>query len=141
MRLNLTSTERKANAPAPAGRLVALLLAVLVAFSLSTFGGGHAHAAGGEAHVAIGNPDLAAAGPHGHQGHAHAVPCDDSGADQVDPADCCMSATSCAVCIPVPSAEFAFGILGDVAILVTLSASLPRDPPTLSRPPKLSVAA
>ena len=141
LRLNLTSTKRKANAPAPAARLVALLLAVLVAFSLSTFGGGHAHATGGEAHVAIGNPDVAAAGPHGHQGHAHAVPCDDSGADQGDADDCCMSATSCAVCVPVPSAGLTLATQAAPAALVPPSTSLPRDPSTLSRPPKLSVTA
>ena len=141
MRLNPTSTERKANAPAPGSRLVAFLLAVLVAFSLSTFGGGHAHAMGGEAHVAIGNPDIAAAGPHGHQGHAHAVPCDDSGADQGDPDDCCMSATSCAACVPVPSVGLAFATQAASAALVPPSTSLSRDPSTLSRPPKLSVTA
>lgn len=122
----------------PATRLIAFLLAVLVAFSFSSFGTVHAHAGTvGEVYLASGHPEAAVSNQH----HAHAVPCDDSDADHGDQGGCCMSSASCAVCVPVPSAEFAFGMLGDSAILVTPSASLPRDPPTQSRPPKLSATA
>lgn len=142
LRLNLTRTERKANPQAPVARLVALLLAVLVAFSLSTYGGGHAHAAtGGETHVALGGPDVTATGLREHQGHAHAVPCDDSGTDPGGAADCCMSATSCAVCVPVPSAGLAFATQAAPSALVPPSTSLPHDPSIRPHPPKLSVTA
>lgn len=142
MRLNLTRTERKADPQAPAARLVALLLAILVAFSLSTYGGGHAHAAtGGETHVSIASLDVTATALHEHQGYAHAAPCDDSGTDQGDAADCCMSATSCAVCVPVPSAGLTFAAQTALSALVPPSTSLPHDPSTLPHPPKLSVTA
>jgi hypothetical protein len=127
---------------APAARLVAFLLAVLVAFPLSSFGMAHAHpGSAAAAHFAIGQPEVAAAAAYGHQEHAHAVPCDDRDADQGGNDDCCMSATSCAVCVPVPSADFVFGMAGDPATSVALSVSLPGDSPPLSRPPKLSAPA
>lgn len=134
LRLNPANAARKARATAPSARLLALLLAVLVAFSLSTFGAAHAHIGTvGEAYATGGHSEVTASAQH-----AHAVPCDDYHADQGGQDGCCMSSASCAVCVPVPSAEFAFGTMSELAISITLSASLPRDPPTLSRPPKLS---
>jgi hypothetical protein len=140
LRRNQAIAERRARATAPAARLAAFLLAVLVAFSLSSFGA-YAHAGSvGEAHAAIGHTDTAAAAPHGQPGHTHTVPCDEHD-NEVGQDDCCMSASSCGLCVPVSSAGFAFGIAGGLAVPVRLSTSQPRDPPTLSHPPKLSVTA
>lgn len=139
MQLNPANAARRGTATLPAARLLAFLLAILVAVSLVGFGTAHAH--GGEAHIVNGYADVAANAPHGHQAHAHSVPCDEDHADEEGQDDCCMSATSCAVCVPVPSGEITFGIAGILATPAMVSASLPRDPPTLSRPPKLSVIA
>jgi hypothetical protein len=126
----------------PGARLAAFLLAVLVAFSLSSFGTAHAHAGSvSEPHAARGHTDFSSSAPQGHQGQAHAVSCDDSNPEQADKDDCCMSSASCGVCVPVPSAAFDLGSSGDPVVPVPPSASLPRDPPTVSRPPKLSVTA
>lgn len=142
VRLNPTSTGRKAGERISVARLAAFLLAVLVASSLSTFGGGHAHAAkAAEVHVGARYPDVAAAKAHAHQGqgHARAVSCDDSVAGQGGQDACCMSASSCTVCVPVPSDGFGFFTQSAPPESAPLSPSLPRDPPTLPRPPKLSV--
>jgi hypothetical protein len=141
LRRNPASAEGRARATGPTARLAAFVLAVLVAFSLASLGTAHAHAGSiGEAHAVSGHSDIAESAPHDHQGHAHAVPCDDDGS-QAGPGDCCMSASSCALCVPVPAAEFAFATSSGLVAPVRLSASLPRDSATLSRPPKLSVPA
>lgn len=140
LRLNPADAQRRARATAPAARLAAFLLAVLVAFSLSSFGIAHAHAGSmGEAHAVSGHADAASA-PHGHQGHVQAVPCNDDDS-QAGINDCRMSASSCALCVPVPATGLVFGMLGDPAVQVPLSACRSLDPPTLSHPPKLSMTA
>lgn len=138
MRLNLTSTAATATARVRPVRFAALLFALLAAFSVSSFGG-HAHAATAvEAHLATDYTVPAAGKRHAHEAH---VPCDDTGADHGGQDNCCISASTCGVCAPVPSAEFLFLSQGAPAAAAIGAASLPRDPPTLSRPPKLSVTA
>lgn len=141
LRRNPASAQGRARATGLTARLATFVLAVLVAFSLSSLGTAHAHAGSmGEAHAVSGHSDIAESAPHDHQGHAHAVSCDDDGS-QAGPGDCCMSASSCGLCVPVPAAEFAFATSSGLVAPVRLSASLPRDPPTLPRPPRLSVTA
>lgn len=114
-----------------ATRFAALLLAVLFTFSGFSFSGGHAHAGtAGEAPFAIDHAHAA-----NGEGHAHAVPCDDSGTEEGGQDSCCVSASSCGICAPVQSAGFAFFPQGAPPASVPISASLPRDPPALTRPP------
>lgn len=128
-------------------RLAAFLLAVLIALPVSPFGGGHAHAATtGKAHVFVDQVASPAGEAYAHQAQArearaHAVPCDDSGADRGGQDNCCISISACGVCAPLPSAGLTFLSQGTPVDSAPGSASLPRDPPTLRRPPKLPVAA
>lgn len=139
LQLNLTSATGKAAARRCAVRLAAFLLAVLVALSGFSVGGGHAHAAL-EVHVAT-DMEAAVSHDHAHQGHVNVVPCDDDGNDEDRQDGCCISISSCGICAPVPSAGIAFLSQRMPAASARLSASHPRYPPTFRRPPKLSVTA
>lgn len=120
-----------------ATRFAALLLALLFAFSGFSFSGGHAHAGTAwETPFAIDYVHAA-----NGEGYAHAVPCDDSDTEEGGQDSCCFSASSCGICAPVPSAEFAFFPQGTPPASAPVLASLPRDPLTLTRPPKLFVTA
>lgn len=136
---NRTSTAGKAIARPLAARLAAFLLAVVVALSVSLLGGAHAHAASAT-HVPVHHAEAAVAKPHAYQTHASAACCDDSAADQVGQDNCCISA-ACGFCAPLPSAGFVFLSRGMPAAFADSPTSLSRDPPTLRRPPKLSVTA
>ena len=146
MSLHFLSAEGGGTRQVGRGRVAALsalgLLAVLAAFSLSGFGGGHAHAAtSGVAHVLASQVEMAAGTANAHQAGAHAVPCDDGGTDQGGQDGCCLSTGPCGICAPVPSAGLVLVAPDAPAAFALPSVSLPRDPPTLPRPPKLSVAA
>lgn len=135
----LASKAGKATARSCAVRFAALLLAVLVSFSVSSSGAGHAHAALG-AHVPTHHAEASAGKAHTHPAHAKAAGCDDSSADEAGQGNCCISA-SCGFCAPLPSAELEFLAQHMPAAFADSPASPSREPPTLRRPPNLSVTA
>jgi len=139
VRLKRISEVGKGTARLLPARLAAFLLAVLVAFALSSFGTGHAHAeSAGSAPAALERAVTASGNAQAAQAHMHPVPCDE---DQGGQGSCCMSMSACGFCAPVPLAGFASLPMGTPLVSVPVSVLLPRDPPTLRRPPKLFVTA
>ena len=140
MRLNQAGEAGKGRARPFAMRPAVVLIAVLVAFSLSSFGAGHAHAEAAT-YSAFDQAVAAAAKAPAQRVHVHAEPCDDGVAGHGSKVSCCMSVSACGFCAPVPSADFAFVAQEVPSASAPGSASLPRIPQTLRRPPKLSIAA
>jgi len=137
--LNLARTVGSATARRCVVRFAAFLFAVLAAFSLS-FGSAHAHAAMAAESYAAADHIVAGKG-HTSQEHVHTASCNDSNTDHDGHDGVCVSVSACGACAPLPSAGIVFIPQGMPAAAEPGSVSFPSDPPTLDRPPKLTVTA
>jgi hypothetical protein len=130
--------KRAGTASLAAGRCFALVLALLLSASNALYGGGgHAHAAaGGESHFSQ---------LHGHSagglGGSDLAPCEDGDGQNTDQDGCCMTASACGICVPVPATDLVFAGSNELAASTPPSPYLPCETGLGLRPPQLFVAA